>query len=139
MPAFRPEALSCFWAASCCWPVTSGTVTVAGFVGGGGGGGPGGGGGGGAVEVLPLETLSRTAERAGTRLPPCGFCATTVPFGLVDGTVKAFGVRPAPPTAAIASARDWPTVSGTVTSTRETRSVTVEPAEMRAPACGLCA
>src|SRR6476620_419229 len=114
MPAFRLEALSCFWATSCCWPVTSGTVTVAGFEGGGGGGGAGGGGGG-AAEVLPLETFSRTVEPPGTRLPASGRWATTIPFGRAEGKVKAFGVRPAPRTAATAALRCCPTVCGTAT------------------------
>src|SRR6476659_4011234 len=95
MPAFRLEALSCFWATSCCWPVTSGTVTVAGFEGGGGGGGAGGGGSG-AAEVLPLETFSRTVEPPGTRLAASGRWATTTPFGRDDGPMKALGTRPAP-------------------------------------------
>src|SRR6476661_5369157 len=99
MPALRPEALSCFWATSCCWPVTSGTVTVVGFEGGGGGGGAGGGGGGGgggAAEVFPLETFSRTVEPPGTRLPAAGRWATTMPFGRDEGTMNALGTRPAP-------------------------------------------
>ena len=53
--------------------------------------------------------------------------------------MNAFGFRPAPRTAATASLRDWPTVSGTVTSPRETLSVTVEPCATCEPACGLCA
>ena len=46
--------------------------------------------------MLPLETFSRTAEPPGTRLPPCGFWATTVPFGCDEGTVKAFGFEAGP-------------------------------------------
>ena len=54
----------------------------------------GGGGGGGTAAVLPLETFSRTVEPPATRFPPCGFCATTLPFGCEDGTMKAFGFEP---------------------------------------------
>ena len=70
--------------------------------------------------VLPLETFSRTIEPPATRFPACGLCATTLPFGCEDGTTNAVGLNPAPRTAAMALVRDWPTVSGTVTSPRET-------------------
>src|SRR4051794_17484837 len=120
-PAFNPAELSCRWATSCGWPVTSGTATD--DVGAGGGGG----GGGAPPPLTPFETLSRTLDFAGTRFPRSGACATTVPLGWDDGTKKPFGTSPAPRPEATASSRDCPIVAGTVTSPREIRMIPVAP------------
>ena len=57
--------------------MTSGTVTVAGFV-----DPAGGGGGGGPVAALPADTYTLTFDPPGTRVPPCGLCATDGPARL---------------------------------------------------------
>src|ERR687887_346237 len=104
--------------------------------GGAGGGGGGGGGGGAPPEPLPFERLSRTFEPGETLVPACGRCATTVPRGCDDGTVKALGTRCAARIAATASDRLWPTTFGTCTP-RETRIRTDAFFETSAPAAGL--
>ena len=85
-----------------------------------------------------METFMRTVEPAGLRAPGRGRCATTVPFGCVEGTLNALGTRPAARTAATAVSRVCPTVSGTVTSPREIVIETVEPRATFEPAAGLC-
>ena len=98
----------------------------------------GGGGGGPPAGDAPVERLSRTLEPCATRVPPRGSCATTVPFGWVDGTRRRLGTSFAPRIAATAVARSWPTTFGTRTSPRETRITSVDPLATLAPAAGLC-
>jgi hypothetical protein len=71
---------------------------------------------GGAVVVAdPFDTLSRTREPFGARVPPFGFWATTRPRGCGAGTLKIAGTKPAFFTAATASLSFWPTTAGTGT------------------------
>ena len=74
-------------------PTTEGTVTLAG----------------------PLETLMRTLLPFSTTLPAGGSCAVTVPVGLLDGTSKACGSRPALASVVSAASRERPTTLGTST------------------------